>query len=144
MNFDSLNWGRCGDNIFKLAQEWTLASYRKQALAQLAEKIIPKDTSVANFARIAMQKWQRPVEQKDAIEFDILCATLNPDNYRDYTDPDTGDKELRFFYPEQLAAEINKLQQLRLIDDYFFHMARRAFSEAALPREQRDARRIWL
>ena len=110
-HFDAMNWIRSGERIFELAKEWTLAPYRQQTLLQIVSTLIPKDKVVATFVRSVVEKWKKPADRKEAIEFGLLCAALDPANYRLRVNPETGLEEVELDYPQELKVEIEEYNQ---------------------------------
>ena len=88
LSFDAMSWRRSGEKIFEFAKEWALAPYRQQTFRQVVGSLIPKDKVLAAFVRSGVEKWEKPADRKAAIEFGILCAELDPANYRSSVNPE--------------------------------------------------------
>ncbi|MFZ0246604.1 hypothetical protein [Candidatus Binatus sp.] len=109
--FDAMTWIRSGEKIFEFAKEWTLAPYRQQTLRQVVGSLIPKEKVLASVVRSVVEKWEKPADRKAAIEFGMLCAELDPANYRSRVNRETGIGEVAFDYPHELKAEIDEYNQ---------------------------------
>ena len=111
LHFDAMSWRRSGEKLFEFAKEWALAPHRQQTFRQVVGSLIPKDKVLAAFVRGVVEKWEKPADRKAAIEFGMLCAELDPANYRSRVNPETGLGEVEFDYPYELKAEIDEYNQ---------------------------------
>ncbi len=114
LRFDAMSWRRSGEKLFEFAKEWALAPHRQQTFRQVVGSLIPRDKVLAAFVRGVLEKWEKPADRKAAIEFGMLCAELDPANYRSRVNPETGLEEVEFDYPAELKAEIDEYNQSTL------------------------------
>lgn len=108
--FDSFSWARAGDEVFNVARDWTLAPHRQKVLLDVVVALLTADTVVSARLQALIPRWSLPEDPKEALEFKLLFAELNRDNYRHITDPETGDEVLTFAYPNDLRLEIQSWQ----------------------------------
>ncbi|MCV0423919.1 MAG: hypothetical protein K5905_00455, partial [Roseibium sp.] len=83
---------------------------RKKTLVDAAVELLKTDDVFANGLQLLIPTWKLPEDTKEALEFKLLFATLNRDNYQVMTDPETGDESLNLVYPEELNLEIQSWQ----------------------------------
>ncbi|MDT8385371.1 MAG: ATP-binding protein [Gammaproteobacteria bacterium] len=108
--FDSFCWGRAGEVVFNIARDWTLAPHRKKALKDVVVDLFSIDTAVSERLQAMIPSWPLPENPKVALEFKLLFAVLDRDNYRSTIDPDTGDEVLTFACPDELSLEVQSWQ----------------------------------
>ncbi len=109
-NFVGGMWLRAGDAIFNFARDWTLATHRRKKLLDVAVNLLKMDDGVARRLQALIPTWTLPQDAKEALEYKLLFATLNRDNYRALADPETGDAVLSFVCPEELRLEVQSWQ----------------------------------
>jgi hypothetical protein len=112
--FDSWAWAREGETIFEMAREWIFAPYRKITLRGLVINLINNNDAIATFVQSAVQKWKLPTNPKAALEFRILLAQLDRNNYKLIDDKQSGKKLLQFGYPVDLERDMEAFQQASL------------------------------
>lgn len=108
--FDSLNWARAGEIVFNIARDWTLAPHRQKSLQDVIVDLLKVDAVMAKRLQALIPNWSFPVNAKEALEFRLLFAILNSDNYRYITDNETGDKISAFICPDDLRLEVQAWQ----------------------------------
>jgi hypothetical protein len=109
-NFVGGIWLQAGEAIFNFARDWTLAAHRQKKLLDVAVELLKTDDSVARLLRELIPTWTVPQDAKEALEFKLLFARLNRDNYHTLVDAETGDAELSFVCPEELHFEVQSWQ----------------------------------
>ena len=131
--FDEWAWARSGEIVFEMAKGWVLAPYRKRKFREIIHEMIAADKAVGAFVVAASNHWVSPITVKEALEFRLLVAELNPLNYSLAVDPETGEQTSTFAYPSDVAAEIVGFQQdsLRAIEALTLpQMCRDLFAQA--------------
>lgn len=108
--FDTFSWARAGEEVFNIARDWTLAPHRQKVLLDVVVAILTTDATVAARLQTLIPNWSLPEDPKDAVEFKLLFAELNRDNYRHIADPETSDEVLAFVCPEDLRLEVQSWQ----------------------------------
>ncbi|WP_421729386.1 hypothetical protein [Brevundimonas sp.] len=101
-------WTREGDAVFEIAKDWALAPYRQQRLIDLSVALVKSSSESAIYVKGAIAEWQRPDEPDEAIDFDSLCAALDPANYRKIPDEENGSDRDEFVLPTRLAEDITR------------------------------------
>lgn len=109
-NFVGGVWLQAGDAIFNFARDWTLATHRQKKIVDVAVELLKTNDGVARNLQALIPTWTLPQDTKEALEFKLLFATLNRDNYRALADPETGDAVLSFVCPEELRIEVQSWQ----------------------------------
>lgn len=110
-HFDASSWIRDGEMVFEMAKQWTFAPYRRVPLREIATGLINSDPNTAAFLTGAARNWQMPSGEKEALEFKILVAQLDPQNYAASRDEQSGEETLHFECPVDLQHEIAGFQQ---------------------------------
>src|SRR5262249_41747748 len=113
--FDAGAWVRHGEVIYQMAREWCLAPYREVTLSQLAMRLVAWHPDIAEFLAGVIQQWQQPSGEKDALEFRILTAGLDYQNYRTVCDDATGQITVQVEYPEDLRRDVLEYQQAQAL-----------------------------
>jgi hypothetical protein len=108
--FDTFSWVRAGEAVFNIARDWTLAPHRQKTLRYIVVDLMTADAAVAARLQALIPNWSLPEDTKEALEFKLLFAELNRDNYRHITDPETGEEVLAFACPDDLRLEIQSWQ----------------------------------
>jgi len=108
--FDAFGWARDGEILFQAAKQWYGRLYRQQSLRQLAIDFAGDHSQLADYISQASKSWRCPTSRKNAIEFRILRAELNPDNYRASVDS-SGTVQTAFRAPEKLQKEVSRFRQ---------------------------------
>lgn len=108
--FDGYTWLQEGEAMFEFARNWTLAPHRQKALQSVVTDLLTTDSVVAARLQAVIPSWSLPENQKEALEFKLLFAELNRDNYQPITDPETGTEVLAFVCPGDLIAEVRSWQ----------------------------------
>ena len=106
--FDGLNWRRSGDEIFKLAQDWTLAPHRQRTLLATATDLLKTDQIVAERLKSLIPSWSLPDAPKTALEFKLIFAALDRDNYQPTRDGNSGEEAISLIYPEELSEQVQQ------------------------------------
>ena len=114
-HFDASAWARHGEVIYQMAREWCLAPYRQVTLSQLAMRLVAWHPDIAEFLAGVIQQWQQPSGEKDALEFRILTAGLDHQNYRTVCDDATGQITVQVEYPEDLRRDVLEYQQAQAL-----------------------------
>jgi len=110
LKFDSFNWRRAGEAVFNIARDWTLAPHRQKALQNVVVDLLRTDFAVATRLQALIPKWSLPEDKKETLEFKLLSASLDRDNYRPAIDPETGAEVLVFASPNELNLEVQSWQ----------------------------------
>lgn len=110
-HFVGFSWIRAGEMVFEMAKQWTFAPYRRVPLLEIAKRLINSDPNTASFLTRAARNWQMPSGEKAALEFKILAAQLDPQNYAAVRDEQSGEETLHFKCPVDLQHEIAAFQQ---------------------------------
>jgi len=110
LKFDIFTWTRAGEVVFNIARDWVLAPHRQKALLDVAIDLLRADSAVAIQLQALIPRWSLPENPKEALEFKLLFAALNRDNYRPITDPETGTEVLTFSCPDDLSLEVQSWQ----------------------------------
>ena len=113
-HFDAFSWSQAGEAVLGMARDWILAPYRKLTLRKVAADLINTDTTVADFLIEAVKNWKCPSGDKEALEFRILKAELDPRNYRAARDEKSGQPTIEFQYPVELRRDIEKFERAHL------------------------------
>lgn len=113
-HFDAFNWAGSGDMVFQMAKQWTLAPYRQMPLLEIAKRLINSDANTAAFVAGAVRNWPIPSDTKASLEFKILVAQLDPQNYTAVRDAQSDQETLHFQYSTELQSEIAAFQQAAL------------------------------
>ena len=79
--FDEWAWARSGEIVFEMAKGWVLAPYRKRKFREIIHEMIAADKAVGAFVVATSNHWVSPITVKEALEFRLLVAELNPLNY---------------------------------------------------------------
>lgn len=109
--FEGWKWATAGETAFELAKQWAFADYRgKNWLQDVVAPAIQEDARVAQFVLDAIGTWTRPEGRKAAIEFDLLVALLDADNYAIVSHLETGADSPQFNCPAALAEQIGAFQ----------------------------------
>jgi hypothetical protein len=104
-HFDGMSWARQGEAIFQMAKSWTLAAHRQKTLLKVTSELLLADAGVASALKSATSSWEAPDDTKGQIEFHMLCAVLDRDNYQVFRDPESGETVQRLVYPPTLVEE---------------------------------------
>lgn len=104
-NFDAFTWRRSGRVVFDIARDWTLAPHRRKELLDVVVDLLKADSAVAARLQALIPTWPLPEDPKAALEFKLVSAMLNRDNYRPTTDPKSGSDALAFVCPNDLSVE---------------------------------------
>jgi hypothetical protein len=113
VHFDGFSWARYGEAVFNAAREWALAPYKKRTLTELAVEQLSRNAELAGFLKKAVHHWARPDDDdtKAALEFDILCAQLDADNYRGDRNDGNEILSITFVPPEALRLRAEEYQR---------------------------------
>jgi hypothetical protein len=114
-HFDAGAWAQNGEVIYQMARQWCLAPYREVTLRALAARLVAWHPDIAEFLAGIIQQWQQPSGEKDAIEFRILTAELDRQNYRTVCDDATGQITVQIEYPEDLRRDMLGYQQAQAL-----------------------------
>jgi hypothetical protein len=110
VNFDSWTWSRAGEYVFNLARDWTLAPHRQKFLQAVVVELLKTNIIVSDLLRAQISSWSLPEDPKAALEFRLLFAALDRDNYRPIANPETGEEVLAFACPADLSLEVQLWQ----------------------------------
>jgi hypothetical protein len=105
-NFIGWSWLKAGQVIFDFARDWTLAPHRRQKLLDVVVELMLADDDFARRLQALLPTWVMPVDRKEALEFKLLCATLDRANYQTITDPTTGTESKDLVPPDDLRLEL--------------------------------------
>lgn len=105
-HFVAWAWIREGELIFERAKAWILAPHRQLQFHEVAIPLIRKSPVLAAFVQEATADWPKYDDLKEAIELDILRASLNPSNYQLLADPNTGSAVEVLVLPAKLQESI--------------------------------------
>ncbi len=108
--FVGWSWLQAGEAVFEFARSWTLAAHRQKALQNVVIDLLTADTAVAARLQTLIPNWSLPEDPKEALEFKLLFAALNRDNYRLITDPEKGAEILAFACPADISLEVQSWQ----------------------------------
>ncbi len=109
-NFIDWKWVQGGEQMYEFARNWALAPHRQKPLLEVIVDLLLSDTVVSERLQELIKKWHFPENPKEALEFKLLFASLDRDNYHPTIDPETGDEEFAFAYPEALSLEAQSWQ----------------------------------
>ncbi|MCQ1547670.1 MAG: hypothetical protein NOF05_02350 [Candidatus Accumulibacter phosphatis] len=109
-NFIAWSWLRGGEAMFNFARDWTLAPHRTQKFLDVVVKILLADGDVARRLQALLPAWGLPEDPKEALEFKLLFAALDRDNYQTIIDPATGTETQVFICPDELSLEVQSWQ----------------------------------
>lgn len=68
------------------------------------------DDHIVRRLQALLPTWELPDNPREALEFKLLFATLNRDNYQTITDPATGAEKHSLVYPDELRLELQSWQ----------------------------------
>ncbi len=105
-NFDGPSWARCGDAIFEIARDWTLAPHRQRAFIDVVIELLLESDDVAIRLQNVTSAWSVPSDPKVALEYKLLFASLDRSNYRISPNATIEENKKTFEYPEALRNEI--------------------------------------
>ena len=112
--FDAAAWARRGEAMFQAAREWYSAPYRSTTLREIAARLVVSHSDIAEVVVRATERWERPSNDKAALELRILQAELDPRNYWPSPKISMGDPSaLHFEPPESLRRDIEQFQDAR-------------------------------
>jgi len=106
LHFDSYAHAKAGEYLFSASRDWCLAEFRRRTLVDVVIQRANADDDLATDLKGTIATWKSPSDPKQALEFRMLCATLDRDNYTAFVDPTTGKTELGLTYPDILQREI--------------------------------------
>ena len=109
-NFVAWAWLRAGDAVFDLARDWTLAAHRRLRFVDVVTELLLADDDVSRKLQVEISTWALPDDPRAALDYKLLYASLNRANYRDTTDPKTGEELKQLVYPAELVEEIDAWQ----------------------------------
>lgn len=109
-NFINWSWLQAGEAVFEFARSWTLAPHRQKALLDVVIDLLTTDAAVAARLQALIPNWFLPEDPKEALEFKLLFAALDRDNYRPITDPETGTEIMAYTCPADLSLEVQSWQ----------------------------------
>ena len=109
--FDSFNWVRDGEAVFNIARDWTLAPHRKKSLLDVVVALLTDGAPLVARLQVLISRWSIPADPKAALEFKLLVAELNRDNYRRITNPETGAETLVFECPDSIRLEFQSREE---------------------------------
>ncbi|WP_421871917.1 hypothetical protein [Nitratireductor rhodophyticola] len=105
-NFIGWSWLQSGQTMFDFARDWTLAPHRRRKFLEVVVELLKVDDDVAQRLQTLIPTWSLPEDPKEALEFKLIHAALNRDNYHIGGDPDTGADIWGFVCPEELRLEV--------------------------------------
>lgn len=108
--FDSGAWARQGQAVFQAARDWHAAPYRSVSLRRLASSLVAFRADIADFLAAAVPRWDAPQEEKANLQFRLLKAELDRNNYTEAHDA-SGQEGIQFSYPESLRREVEEFQR---------------------------------
>lgn len=108
--FDNWSWARAGEEIFKLARDWTLAPHRQKSLQDVVVDLLKTNTTVSDRLFTLISSCALPEDPEAALEFRLLFAALNRHNYRPIIHPETGEEVLAFACPVDLSLDVQSWQ----------------------------------
>ncbi|PHQ69522.1 MAG: hypothetical protein COB93_07855, partial [Sneathiella sp.] len=139
-NFDGSSWIRDGEIVFELAREWHAEPYRHHSLTEIVSELCRQDHDLGDFVNAAVKLWALPDSDKERIEFQARAAQLDYRNYLVSHSKETGEEQVQFEYPADLATAITSFQENmhRVRDILAFPDNCRRFvaAPAALPLDQ--------
>lgn len=109
-NFIGWSWLQVGQTIFDFARDWTLADHRQREFVDVVVELLSADRDVARRLQALQTTWVLPEDPKEALEFKLLFAVLDHDNYQAVTDPATGEESHRLVLPDELRVEVQSWQ----------------------------------
>jgi energy-coupling factor transporter ATP-binding protein EcfA2 len=109
-NFIGWSWLRGGQVMFDFARDWTLAPHRKRKYLDVVVELLLADDDVARRLQALRPTWTLPEDPKEALEFKLLFAALDRDNYQTFTDSATGAETQGFVCPDELSFEVQSWQ----------------------------------
>lgn len=108
--FTAWAWVREGEAVYNLAREWAFAPYRQQPLLELVVALVRKVPAASDFVQSAIATWPEHEHPKDAIEFGIIRAALDPANHQTRIDATTGEELNEVIYPAELSRKIEAFE----------------------------------
>lgn len=109
-NFIAWSWSRAGEAMFNFARDWTLAPHRQEKFVDVVVKVLLGDKDFARRLQALLPTWSLPDNPKEALEFKLLFAALDQNNYPTAIDPETGAERRNFVCPPQLGLEVQSWQ----------------------------------
>ena len=87
------SWLQGGQAMFDFARDWTLAPHRQQNFLDVVVELLLADDDLARRLQALLPTWALPEHPKEALEFKLIFAALDRNNYQTVTDPETGARE---------------------------------------------------
>lgn len=109
-NFSEWSWLQGGQAMFDFARGWILAPHRQCKFVDVVVELLLADDDIARHLQALESTWVLPEDPKEALEFKLLFAALNRDNYQTITDPATNAEIPRLVYPDELRVELQSWQ----------------------------------
>lgn len=110
VKFIGWSWLQGGQAMFDFARDWTLALHRKRKFLDVVVGLLLTDGEVARRLQVLLPTWTLPDDPKEALEFRLLCASLDRANYQTVVDPATGEETQLFVCPDELSLEVQTWQ----------------------------------
>jgi hypothetical protein len=111
-NFIGWAWLQSGEAIFEIAKAWTLAPHRQRTLLDVTAELLKTDANIAKELKALIPSWPLPNDPKEALEFRLMFAALDRDNYQPAIDPESATEVLTLTYPEDLLRQVQLWREL--------------------------------
>ena len=98
------------DVLFEFARSWALAPHRQKTLVDIVVGLLKAEAPVAARLQALIPTWSIPDGPKESLEFRLISAMLDRENYRPTPDPETGTEVLVFSCPDDLRLEVESWQ----------------------------------
>lgn len=109
-NFIGQRWLQVSPVMFDFARDWALAPHRSKKFLDVVVELLTTDDDIARRLQALIPTWTIPEDPKEALEFRLLYAALDRDNYPTMTDPETGAEVHGFVCPDELSLEVQSWQ----------------------------------
>ena len=108
---DVLSWAHQGDFVLNAARRWNRAEYRTRSVVEVVAGIVTSDKEIGKSIVQSMIRWEAPDDEKAALEFRIMMAKLDFNNYAMVADAQAREEKLTFTLPADVAAGVSAFQQ---------------------------------
>lgn len=105
-NFIGWSWVRGGETMFDFARDWALAPHRQRKFLDVVVELLRAEGTVARRLQSLLPTWGLPEDPKEALEFKLVFAALDRDNYPTGIDPAAGSGGQVFICPKDLRLEV--------------------------------------
>lgn len=81
--FSTWRWAREGQVVFELARDWIMAPHRQKRLLDIVIDLLWVDEGFARCLQALLPMWPVPEDRKASLEFRVMLAQLDRDNYQE-------------------------------------------------------------